>query len=179
MSKTPEIYLSYRNFMIDTYRYSTTTTTSRTPMYSSFTVHLTYFVWDFSSMLHNLPIEHVSCLVCVCLCRLNPTEYLTSTACRRNLAGDVCAIMRVHAFLEQWGLLNYQVHPTSITFLSQLLLSELWIRIRIEIKCWIRIRIESIRIHNPGCYRTSRTVCSSTWLYTVVCVAAVHATGYW
>jgi len=59
-SKTPEIYLSYRNFMIDTYR-------------------------------------------------LNPTEYLTSTACRRNLAGDVCAIMRVHAFLEQWGLLNYQV----------------------------------------------------------------------
>ena len=59
-SKTPEIYLSYRNFMIDTYR-------------------------------------------------LNPTEYLTSTACRRNLAGDVCSIMRVHAFLEQWGLINYQV----------------------------------------------------------------------
>ncbi|XP_033732174.1 SWI/SNF complex subunit SMARCC2-like [Pecten maximus] len=59
-SKTPEIYMAYRNFMIDTYR-------------------------------------------------LNPTEYLTSTACRRNLAGDVCAIMRVHAFLEQWGLLNYQV----------------------------------------------------------------------
>merc|ERR1719209_2091602 len=41
--------------------------------------------------------------------RLNPTECLTSTACRRNLAGDVCAIMRVHAFLEQWGLINYQV----------------------------------------------------------------------
>lgn len=59
-SKTPEVYLSYRNFKIDTYR-------------------------------------------------LNPTEYLTSTACRRNLAGDVCAIMRVHAFLEQWGLINYQV----------------------------------------------------------------------
>ena len=63
-SKTPEIYLSYRNFMIDTYR-------------------------------------------------LNPTEYLTSTACRRNLAGDVCAIMRVHAFLEQWGLINYQVDMDS------------------------------------------------------------------
>ncbi|CAB4053897.1 SMARCC [Lepeophtheirus salmonis] len=58
--KIPEIFLSYRNFMIDTYR-------------------------------------------------LNPTEYLTSTACRRNLAGDVCSIMRVHAFLEQWGLINYQV----------------------------------------------------------------------
>ncbi|NWQ83480.1 SMRC1 protein, partial [Columbina picui] len=44
-SKTPEIYLAYRNFMIDTYR-------------------------------------------------LNPQEYLTSTACRRNLTGDVCAVMR-------------------------------------------------------------------------------------
>ncbi|XP_065344362.1 SWI/SNF complex subunit SMARCC2 isoform X3 [Cloeon dipterum] len=63
-SKTPEIYLAYRNFMVDTYR-------------------------------------------------LNPTEYLTSTACRRNLAGDVCAIMRVHAFLEQWGLVNYQVDAES------------------------------------------------------------------
>ncbi|VVC40429.1 Homeobox domain-like,BRCT domain,SMARCC, N-terminal,SANT/Myb domain,SWIRM domain,SANT domain,SMARCC [Cinara cedri] len=63
-SKTPEIYLAYRNFMIDTYR-------------------------------------------------LNPTEYMTSTAARRNLAGDVCAIMRVHAFLEQWGLINYQVDADS------------------------------------------------------------------
>lgn len=45
--------------------------------------------------------------------RLNPVEYLTVTACRRNLAGDVCAVMRVHAFLEQWGLLNYQVDPES------------------------------------------------------------------
>lgn len=49
--------------------------------------------------------------------RLNPIEYLTVTACRRNLAGDVCAIMRVHSFLEQWGLINYQVslHLLSIT----------------------------------------------------------------
>ena len=45
--------------------------------------------------------------------RLNPGEYLTVTACRRNLAGDVGAIMRVHAFLEQWGLINYQVDPES------------------------------------------------------------------
>lgn len=41
--------------------------------------------------------------------RLNPKEYLAVTACRRNLAGDVCAIMRVHAFLEQWGLINFEV----------------------------------------------------------------------
>ncbi|MGH0130718.1 UNVERIFIED_CONTAM: hypothetical protein FKN15_026566 [Acipenser sinensis] len=63
-SKTPEIFLAYRNFMIDTYR-------------------------------------------------LNPQEYLTSTSCRRNLTGDVCAVMRVHAFLEQWGLINYQVDADS------------------------------------------------------------------
>ncbi|BEJ17880.1 hypothetical protein CspHIS471_0701480 [Cutaneotrichosporon sp. HIS471] len=43
--------------------------------------------------------------------RLNSGEYLTVTACRRNLAGDVGAIMRVHGFLEQWGLINYQVEP--------------------------------------------------------------------
>lgn len=49
--------------------------------------------------------------------RLNPTEYLTVTACRRNLAGDVCAIMRVHAFLEQWGLINYQVDLEDSSFL--------------------------------------------------------------
>jgi SWI/SNF related-matrix-associated actin-dependent regulator of chromatin subfamily C len=46
--------------------------------------------------------------------RLRPAEYLTVTACRRNLAGDVCAIMRVHAFLEQWGLINYQVRSRFI-----------------------------------------------------------------
>ncbi|XP_028289577.1 SWI/SNF complex subunit SMARCC1b [Parambassis ranga] len=63
-SKSPEIYLAYRNFMIDTYR-------------------------------------------------LNPQEYLSSTSCRRNLTGDVCALMRVHALLEQWGLINYQVDAES------------------------------------------------------------------
>ncbi|KZT60456.1 SWIRM-domain-containing protein [Calocera cornea HHB12733] len=43
--------------------------------------------------------------------RLRPQEYLTFTACRRNLAGDVGAIWRIHAFLSQWGLINYQVDP--------------------------------------------------------------------
>uniref|UniRef100_A0A0N5BGB8 SWI/SNF complex subunit SMARCC2 n=1 Tax=Strongyloides papillosus TaxID=174720 RepID=A0A0N5BGB8_STREA len=63
-SKTPEVYLYYRNFIVDTYR-------------------------------------------------LNPFEYLSATACRRNLSGDVCAILRVHQFLEQWGLINYQVASES------------------------------------------------------------------
>jgi SWI/SNF related-matrix-associated actin-dependent regulator of chromatin subfamily C len=57
--KTPELYLEYRDFMVQTYR-------------------------------------------------LRPKEYLTVTTCRRHLAGDVGAIIRVHSFLEQWGLVNFQ-----------------------------------------------------------------------
>lgn len=48
--------------------------------------------------------------------RLNPSEYLTVTAVRRNLAGDVCAVMRVHAFLEQWGIINYQVRLILLSY---------------------------------------------------------------
>ncbi|ORZ24042.1 hypothetical protein BCR42DRAFT_402129 [Absidia repens] len=44
--------------------------------------------------------------------RLNPLEYLTVTACRRNMTGDVCAMIRIHGFLEKWGLINYQIDPT-------------------------------------------------------------------
>jgi SWI/SNF related-matrix-associated actin-dependent regulator of chromatin subfamily C len=61
-SKTPEIYMEYRNFMVCTYQ-------------------------------------------------LNPQQYLTQTACRRNLAGDVCTVLRVHSFLEYWGLINFAVTP--------------------------------------------------------------------
>ena len=43
--------------------------------------------------------------------RLNPKEYLTITSVRRNLAGDVTNIIRVHQFLEKWGLINYQIDP--------------------------------------------------------------------
>ncbi|KAI5967532.1 RSC8 [Candida margitis] len=43
--------------------------------------------------------------------RLNPKEYLTITAVRRNLAGDVTNIIRIHQFLEKWGLINYQIDP--------------------------------------------------------------------
>jgi SWIRM-associated domain at the N-terminal/SWIRM domain/SWIRM-associated region 1/Myb-like DNA-binding domain/Zinc finger, ZZ type len=42
-----------------------------------------------------------------------PTKYLTATAVRRHLAGDVCSILRVHAFLEHWGLINFGVEPES------------------------------------------------------------------
>lgn len=42
--------------------------------------------------------------------RLNPNEYLTLTAVRRNLAGDVGALLRIHRFLNKWGIINYQVN---------------------------------------------------------------------
>lgn len=45
------------------------------------------------------------------LYRLNPSTYLSVTTCRRHLAGDVNGIMRVHAFLEKWGLINFCVDP--------------------------------------------------------------------
>jgi len=41
----------------------------------------------------------------------NPQNYLTQTACRRNLAGDVGSILRIHSFLEHWGLINFLVVP--------------------------------------------------------------------
>ena len=45
------------------------------------------------------------------LYRQNPSIYLTGTACRRHLSGDVCAILRLHKFLEQWGLINFKFEP--------------------------------------------------------------------
>lgn len=47
------------------------------------------------------------------LYRMNPTLYLTATACRRHLSGDACAIIRVHSFLEKWGLINFLADPES------------------------------------------------------------------
>ncbi|SCU99580.1 LAME_0G03950g1_1 [Lachancea meyersii CBS 8951] len=59
-SKTPQVYVKYRNFMVNSYR-------------------------------------------------LNPNEFFTMTAARRNLCGDAGAILRIHKFLMKWGLINYQV----------------------------------------------------------------------
>lgn len=61
-NKTAEIYMKYRNFMINSYR-------------------------------------------------LNPNDYLSYTAVRRNLIGDAGSLLRLHKFLTKWGLINYQVRP--------------------------------------------------------------------
>ncbi|AMD20636.1 HDL108Cp [Eremothecium sinecaudum] len=45
--------------------------------------------------------------------RLSPYEYLTVTAARRNIALDVSSIVKIHKFLEEWGLINYQIDPRS------------------------------------------------------------------
>ncbi|AAS51823.2 ADL097Wp [Eremothecium gossypii ATCC 10895] len=45
--------------------------------------------------------------------RLSPYEYLTVTAVRRNIAMDVASIVKIHKFLEEWGLINYQIDPRS------------------------------------------------------------------
>lgn len=39
--------------------------------------------------------------------RRNPDLHLSGTAARRHLAGDACSILRIHGFLEHWGLINY------------------------------------------------------------------------
>lgn len=53
--------------------------------------------------------------------RQSPEKHLTATAARRHLAGDVCAILRVHAFLEYWGLINYGTEPESKPYLNSAL----------------------------------------------------------
>lgn len=47
--------------------------------------------------------------------REHPNKYLTATSCRKALPGDVTTVMRVHAFLEHWGLINYGVAPAKVT----------------------------------------------------------------
>ena len=39
----------------------------------------------------------------------SPTQHLSVTECRRRLAADVGTVMRVHALLEHWGLINHSV----------------------------------------------------------------------
>ena len=43
----------------------------------------------------------------VSLFREQPGLHLSVTECRRHLAADVGSVMRLHQFLEHWGLINY------------------------------------------------------------------------
>ena len=44
------------------------------------------------------------------LYRENSTMYLSSNTCRKHLAGDACAILRIHSFLEHWGIINFKLN---------------------------------------------------------------------
>ena len=44
--------------------------------------------------------------------RSSPERYLTKIACRRVLKGDVNAILRIHHFLEEQGIINFGLSPT-------------------------------------------------------------------
>lgn len=46
--------------------------------------------------------------------RENPHTHLSGTAARRQLGGDACSVLRVHAFLEHWGLVNYGAVESSV-----------------------------------------------------------------
>lgn len=48
--------------------------------------------------------------------RLNPIEYLSITAVRRNIAMDVGSLFRIYGFLSKWGLINYQIDPKTKSF---------------------------------------------------------------
>lgn len=90
--------------------------------------------------------------------RLNPSEYLTFTACRRNLAGDVCAIMRVHAFLEQWGLINYQVCPGIKSEIQPLIIHDRSIQKHVHQTSVLLLLVtsESLQIHHEVCNLTNQ-----------------------
>ena len=76
-------------------------------------------------LMENILQRHLRCIKNIGILWFNSTAKILSPifqlqvtlielsilACRRHLSGDVCAIMRVHAFLEQWGLINFNVDP--------------------------------------------------------------------
>jgi SWI/SNF related-matrix-associated actin-dependent regulator of chromatin subfamily C len=37
---------------------------------------------------------------------MGKVKYINPTMSRKGLAGDACAIIRIHEFLEKWGLIN-------------------------------------------------------------------------
>jgi len=45
------------------------------------------------------------------LYRQRPRSHLSVTECRRHIAVDAGAILRIHAFLDHWGLINYDIQP--------------------------------------------------------------------
>ncbi|CBZ51590.1 hypothetical protein NCLIV_013840 [Neospora caninum Liverpool] len=50
----------------------------------------------------------------VSLYRSDPTKYLSFSECRRAIAADAALLLRVHSFLDYWGVINFQADPATI-----------------------------------------------------------------
>ena len=53
------------------------------------------------------------------LYRENSTMYLSSNTCKKHLPGDTCAILRIHSFLEHWGLINFKLQKFKPSFIPK------------------------------------------------------------
>jgi SWI/SNF related-matrix-associated actin-dependent regulator of chromatin subfamily C len=49
----------------------------------------------------------------------NSKKYLSAAVCRRSLPGDVSSIIRIHAFLEHWGLINFPSKERTKEYLEE------------------------------------------------------------
>lgn len=49
----------------------------------------------------------------------NPSVYLSATDCRRKLCGDVCVVLRIHAFLDAFGAINFNIKADCRPLLKQ------------------------------------------------------------
>ncbi|KAF8819698.1 SWIRM domain-containing protein [Cardiosporidium cionae] len=48
--------------------------------------------------------------------RQNPQRYLSATECRKLIDGDAALILRLHSFLDYWGIINFQADPSTIPY---------------------------------------------------------------
>lgn len=43
----------------------------------------------------------------------NPYVYLSATDCRKKITGDVCVVLKIHSFLDSFGVINFNVKAES------------------------------------------------------------------
>lgn len=53
----------------------------------------------------------------------NPSVYLSATDCRRKLSGDVCVVLRIHSFLDAFGVINFNIKADCRPVIGQASLS--------------------------------------------------------
>ena len=64
------------------------------------------------SMLEKKEIEYLRIRsYIIVLYAQNPCSYLSATDCRRKITGNVCDILKIHEFLNAFGVINFLVKP--------------------------------------------------------------------